>query len=215
MELTTEWMKAQFAAMNREYFAGELPTPEMHVGHSHTQLGLQTTRIHHRAFRKPTMEFEIRLSDYYEMSERQLQTVLLHEMIHLLIASKRWRDTSVHGRIFRREMARLNALGWEIRISTPTSDLPIRGGAAKKQRLVLGMRFKDGRHYFSVVNRRYAVSLERQLKRLQDVEGYEWFESDDEYFARFSVVRSLRARLVTKEFYEEKIRELRATSSAR
>src|SRR3712207_7148569 len=61
------------------------------------------------------------MTTYYDMTERQAQNVLLHEMIHYSIAYTGLRDTAPHGIIFRGMADKLNRdHGWEIRVMTTT-----------------------------------------------------------------------------------------------
>lgn len=54
-------------------------------------------------FSKPQRTFSIYISTYYDCSERDYQTVLLHEMIHYLICFLRLDDTSPHGVLFKKK----------------------------------------------------------------------------------------------------------------
>ena len=79
-------MEQQFHQFNQEYFDGGLPLPILKTGRSKTRLGQFACKrsFQPRAFlmRKKVKfyDFTITLSNYYDLSERQFQNVLLHEM---------------------------------------------------------------------------------------------------------------------------------------
>ena len=56
-------------------------------------------------------DFVLRINTRIDLPEYVMEDIILHEMIHYYIAVNQLRDTSSHGRLFRREMARINADG--------------------------------------------------------------------------------------------------------
>ena len=207
MTPTTEQIATWFDTFNRDYFAGSMPRPRLSLGHSRSRRGSRAFRRRRTLLVWKNSDIAIRLSTYYDCTERELQTVLLHEMIHLYIAWKGIRDDAPHGRVFRRMMDELNTrYGWNITVSTS-----MRGRQtttprdSNRQRLVLALENSRGECFLSVVNPRYAVRLKAQLGRAIDVRPRVWFVSTDPFFADFTTVRSLRARRVTRTIFEEKI----------
>ena len=61
---------------------------------------------------------------------------------------------------------------------------------------------KSGKCFLTVVNPQYVARLKQQIETIPDVGGSWWFESDDDYFNDFSVVRSLRGRSVDPKIFE-------------
>ena len=115
MKPDTGWMKSQFVAFNRRYFQTRLPLPQFRVSNARTFLGnmrWREDRIRHKYY-----DFKLTMSVYYDLEEKELQNVMLHEMIHYYIAYHHLKDTSPHGRVFCGIMDKLNACGWDIRIS--------------------------------------------------------------------------------------------------
>ena len=207
MTPTTEQIATWFDTFNRDYFAGSMPRPRLSLGHSRTRLGSMACRRRRTLLGWKNSDFAIRLSTYYDCTEREMQTVLLHEMIHYYIAWKGIRDDAPHGSVFRSIMNRLNTRhGWDISVS---ASMRGRKTAAphndSRPRLVLALENSRGECFLSVVNPRYAVRLKAQLGRAIDVKPRAWFVSTDPFFADFTTVRSLRARRVTRTIFEEKI----------
>ena len=195
---TTDYLSAQFAVFNARYFGGELPEPQFKVNSARTLLG----RFSCRRVRKGLLglrhsdEYAIAISRFYEMSERDVQTVLLHEMIHYHICYHRLADTSPHGTLFRREMRRINADGWNITVRTSTKGWQINGGKDRPKRFVVALTMPDG-CYFAAVQRPYVKAFNAALGRTSDQNRREWFFTGDEFFVQFPLVRTLRFRKVS------------------
>ena len=200
-------MRAWFDTFNRQYFNGELPLPRLALGNSRTRLGSMSCRRRRTLTGWRFSDFAIRLSTYYDCTEREMQTVLLHEMIHYYIAWKGIRDDAPHGSVFRSIMNRLNTRhGWDISMS---ASMRGRKTAAphndRRPRLVLALENSRGECFLTVVNPRYSAQLKSRLKNAADATQRAWFVSTDPFFADFTTVRSLRARKVKREVFDEKI----------
>lgn len=207
MTPTREQMRAWFDTFNRQYFNGELPLPRLALGNSRTRLGSMSCRRRRTLTGWRFSDFAIRLSTYYDCTEREMQTVLLHEMIHYYITWKGIRDDAPHGSVFRSIMNRLNTRhGWDISVS---ASMRGRKTAAphndRRPRLVLALENSRGECFLTVVNPRYAAQLKSRLKNAADATQRAWFVSTDPFFSDFTTVRSLRARKVKREVFDEKI----------
>ena len=206
------WMQNQFNAFNRAYFEGKLPLPRLALSKSRTRLGTMSCKRTFSWKGTQLTDFTIALSVYYDLTERQAQNVLLHEMIHYAIAYHGWRDTAPHGTLFRRLMAHLNEThGWEISISTSTKDFKLAPGNApskrnaERTRLVLALTFTDGKHFLSVVNPAYARAIDKALRRVPQLESHGWYQSTSPFFAAYPVVRTPKARRVSAQVFAEQV----------
>ena len=207
--MNQETLKAWFAQFNREYFNGQLPEPRLLLSKSRTRLGSMSYQRKRSWGRTRNSDYTIRISTYYDCGEREWQNVMLHEMIHLYIASKHLRDTSSHGKLFRQYMDYLNSnYGWNIRVSTATRDWETSVKKPRTKRIILALRMKNGKRFLSVVNPRYVPTLRQQLENIPEIADSQWFESDDDFFNDFPVVRSLRGRHVDTEKFEELLQKL-------
>lgn len=150
--------------------------------------------------------YTIRISNYYDASEKQFKSTLLHEMIHYYIAVKKIKDTSSHGVVFRRMMKALNTHGWDIGIKANTIGWEKAGdtGSRKEQYLVMAVVTRDGRYMLTVVNPGYAKSIDKGLRQLREVKWHAFYITEDRFFSSFPKVRSLRGRIVTHGLFEEK-----------
>ena len=208
MTITPQYIKSQFELFNGQYFGSQLPLPRFEVSDARTylgQFGFRRVRKAPLGQAKPT-DFVIKISRHYDISERQVQNVLLHEMIHYYIAFKGIRDTSPHGQAFKSLMHTLNSRhGWDITVSSRRAPAKEGGRPTLRKRLVLAVTMNDGGHFLSVVNPAYRATLDSQARQESIIACHRWIESDDQFFHNFPTVRSLRGCKVDKATFDEKV----------
>lgn len=207
MMLTVDTLNAWFRQFNASYFDGELPVPRIVVNKARTRLGTMSCKKVRRLFRWVLSDFTIRISTYYDCTERQYQETLLHEMIHYYIVYKNIADTSSHGRVFRQIMQRLNHdYGWHITISSKSRELKPTEAVQRRNAVyvVLALEMRDGSRMLSVVSPRSARKLNALASTVSDIVSHRWYVSTDSYFRDFPKVRTLRARRVANAVYEDK-----------
>lgn len=204
MQIDSIWLQENFRKFNAKYFGDELPEPRFRAGHSRTRLGSLSFKRKSTWGRVKYCDFTITLSNFYDQTEEQFQTVLLHEMIHLHISSRHLKDSSPHGEIFRQIMTELNSYGWSISVSTNTKGInkSAAGKAAStREFLVLAIETNDGSRFLSSVNPKFARSLNRRLSSAREITHHSWFVTTNNWFESMPRVRSLRGRRVTSEVY--------------
>lgn len=101
MIVTIEWMEEWFRRFDQEYFGGKLPVPELGLTHAKTRLGQLAYKRASRWGRTKLYDFKLSMSTYYDMTDKQAKSVLLHEMIHYIIGYTGLKDTSAHGVVFK------------------------------------------------------------------------------------------------------------------
>lgn len=215
MQIDTLWMKNNFMRFNTQYFDGVLPLPRLRAGRSRTQLGTMSCKRKTSWGRTKLYDFTISLSNYYDQTEHQFQSVLLHEMIHLSIAVCGVKDTSPHGVVFRGLMQRLNRDGWDIQIMTKTRDYTkaYTGSATViAQYIVLALEMNDGKRFLSSVNPKFVRDINQQLRTIPQISHYAWFTTSDRWFETMPKVRSLRGRRVTAEVFQAKTQAMKPIS---
>ena len=215
MQIDTLWMKNNFMRFNTQYFDGVLPLPRLRAGRSRTQLGTMSCKRKTSWGRTKLYGFTISLSNYYDQTEHQFQSVLLHEMIHLSIAVSGVKDTSPHGVVFRGLMQRLNRDGWDIQIMTKTRDYTkaYTGTATViAQYIVLALEMNDGKRFLSSVNPKFVRDINQQLRTIPQISHYAWFTTSDRWFETMPKVRSLRGRRVTAEVFQTKTQAMKPIS---
>ena len=208
MTVTVDLLRAWFRQFNGECFGGELPMPPIVLSKARTRLGTMACRRTWRWGKWVYTDFVIRISVYYDCPEREFQQTLLHEMIHYYIAYHQITDTSPHGKLFHELMSRINRdHGWHITVSSSVRGLrPAEacGVRPRENYVVLALVMRSGERMLSVVSPRSARKIDLMARMVDDIVDHRWYVSQDGYFSDFPKVRSLRARRVTPELYEQK-----------
>lgn len=204
MELTAQILRDWFGQFNARYFGNGLPEPRFVVNKARRLLGqFSCKRVRQGLFRGyKTVGYTIKVSEYYDLSEHEYQSTLLHEMIHYYITYAREKDTSAHGVLFRQWMKRINQDGWNITISSKTAGYAVRHQRKDAQYLLLAIKTKEGKHFLSVVSPSYKKYIERQVSLSPVIIDHHWVISRDEQYANWSKVRSLRGKRITMEEYQ-------------
>ena len=211
MIVTIDWMEEWFKRFDQEYFGGKLPLPELALTRAKTRLGQLAFKRASRWGRTKLYDFKLSMSTYYDMTEQQAKSVLLHEMIHYIIGYTGLKDTSPHGVVFRGMMDNLNRkYGWDIRVMTSTKGWKVSEQVAEKKKakgpqtyLMLAIELKDGKFYLSRVNPGFARRIEKQLPMVRELRSHRWYTTQDSYFEDYPQVRSLRGRRITKGDFEK------------
>ena len=211
MIVTLDWMEEWFKRFDQEYFGGKLPLPELSLTRAKTRLGQLAFKRASRWGRTKLYDFKLSMSTYYDMTEQQAKSVLLHEMIHYIIGYTGLKDTSPHGVVFRGMMDNLNRkYGWDIRVMTSTKGWKVSERVAEKKKakgpqtyLMLAIELKDGKFYLSRVNPGFARRIEKQLPMVRELRSHRWYTTQESYFEDYPQVRSLRGRRITKNDFEK------------
>lgn len=108
-----EYIEAKFNEYNAQYFDGQLPLLPIKLSHARTFLGKVCFTKRRQWLFGPYQysNFVLRINTRLDLPEALVEDTILHEMIHYYIAYNQWHDTSAHGRLFRREMKRINEKG--------------------------------------------------------------------------------------------------------
>ena len=211
MIVTVEWMEEWFRRFDHDYFGGKLPVPELGLTRAKTRLGQLAYKRATRWGRTKLYAFKLSMSTYYDMTDRQAKSVLLHEMIHYIIGFTGLKDTAPHGIVFRGMMDNLNRkYGWDIRVMTSTKGWKVSEWAEERQKakgpqtyLMLAIEMKDGKHYLSRVNPSFARRIESKLALVRELRSHRWYTTHEPYFEDYPQVRSLRGRRISKSDFEK------------
>ena len=209
-ELTIDYLQQAFEHYNNLIFDGKLPVPKLKWSRAKTRLGQMACKRKMSWGRTTFYDYTISVSNYYKLTTEEIDDVLIHEMIHYSIAYTGLKDTSAHGVIFRGMMDKINrSFGRHITISVRTRNLQARSAQQPKDYLILALKTKDGKYFFSSVNPSAAGKLAISLARAREIAHYAWYQSQDEYFRSMPRVRSLRGRQVSAEVYETMIKKMK------
>lgn len=200
-------MEEWFRRFDHDYFGGKLPVPELGLTRAKTRLGQLT----YKRARTKLYDFKLSMSTYYDMTDRQAKSVLLHEMIHYIIGFTGLKDTAPHGIVFRGMMDNLNRkYGWDIRVMTSTKGWKVSERVEERQKakgpqtyLMLAIEMQDGKHYLSRVNPSFARRIESKLALVHELRSHRWYTTQESYFEDYPQVRSLRGRRISKSDFEK------------
>lgn len=204
-------MEEWFRRFDHDYFGGKLPVPELGLTRAKTRLGQLAYKRATRWGRTKLYAFKLSMSTYYDMTDRQAKSVLLHEMIHYIIGFTGLKDTAPHGIVFRGMMDNLNRkYGWDIRVMTSTKGWKVSEWAEERQKakgpqtyLMLAIEMQDGKHYLSRVNPSFARRIESKLALVRKLRSHRWYTTQEPYFEDYPQVRSLRGRRISKSDFEK------------
>lgn len=204
-------MEEWFRRFDHDYFGGKLPVPELGLTRAKTRLGQLAYKRATRWGRTKLYDFKLSMSTYYDMTDRQAKSVLLHEMIHYIIGFTGLKDTAPHGIVFRGMMDNLNRkYGWDIRVMTSTKGWKVSERVEERQKakgpqtyLMLAIEMQDGKHYLSRVNPSFARRIESKLVLVRELRSHRWYTTQESYFEDYPQVRSLRGRRISKSDFEK------------
>ena len=204
-------MEEWFRRFDHDYFGGKLPVPELGLTRAKTRLGQLAYKRATRWGRTKLYDFKLSMSTYYDMTDRQAKSVLLHEMIHYIIGFTGLKDTAPHGIVFRGMMDNLNRkYSWDIRVMTSTKDWKVSERVEERQKtkgpqtyLMLAIEMQDGKHYLSRVNPSFARRIESKLSLVRELRSHRWYTTQEPYFEDYPQVRSLRGRRISKSDFEK------------
>ncbi len=208
MTLTVDQLRIWFRQFNADYFDDGLPVPRLALSKARTRLGTMSCKCRRGMLLYKYSDFTIRVSTYYDCTEREYQETLLHEMIHYYIIYNRIHDTSSHGPAFRRIMQQLNSkYGWNITVSSSMRGHKLSDPQSARKvctYVVLAIVTKDGGRMLSVVNPRSASEVDLRARMVPEIVDHRWYMTQDDYFRKFPKVRTLRAVRVSSDIYKEK-----------
>jgi predicted SprT family Zn-dependent metalloprotease len=99
MELTVQYLYSAFNKYNDLFFSGVLPKIEIKISRTRNSFGRFWQRTDLRTDIKTPLHIDI--SKYYKRSQHEIDTTLIHEMIHYYICFMGMKDTNKHGVIFK------------------------------------------------------------------------------------------------------------------
>lgn len=205
MKPTVEYIEKKFDEFNEKYFDSKLERVPIELWKSKHSLGQCMYRVRRTILgKKHYYDFKIRINERLDMSEDELDDVIIHEMIHLRIFSKPYYDRSAHGPIFRKMMNHINErYGRHIRIRYKFSEVGDNQlyDNRSRPRIILELELNDGHHGIKVLTNNGATVADylEDLGTLSNVLTKHLYLSYDPYFNRFPTSSSFRYNRISKE----------------
>lgn len=194
------FVKNTFIQFNSQIFNSSLPAPRFTLTKARTFRGKLCYRVKKSFLRTVNSDFELRISTSFNLPQKEWEDVVIHEMIHLHIASKGIKDTSSHGREFRKMMQFVNAThGRKIRISTKSDpfkeDNPLADKRVKAHFICLA-KFSDGRLGMAPVAKTRIFSLWDYFSNFPGVVSLKWIGTTDTWFNGFPHIKNPKFYIV-------------------
>ncbi len=106
MEVTKEYIKERFRELNKTVFNMELPLPDIQLLKSYSYCGRFSCK---KVISKRRLKGQrIEISSYYDWDEKDLDDVLVHEMLHYYLAYKHIDNELTHGEEFKKYAEEIN-----------------------------------------------------------------------------------------------------------
>ena len=187
MMLTLEFLNQKFDELNELCFGGALPKVSIRLSKARTYLGQLGFKRKRPLFGKTQYyDFVLRISTRLEQTEEEIVDTLLHEMIHLYIASHQLKDSSSHGKVFRQMMNDLNQrFGRHITISHRKTKDELNQDTQRRQHLVCVSTLTSGERGITIAAKSRLFLLWDQMTKIPEVSSAAWYVSYDPYFNRF------------------------------
>ncbi len=125
MIATIPYIEHKFQEYNMLMFDGKLPELPIKLSRAKTSLGQLAFKRKRTWYGKVVLyDFRLRISTQFDLPEKELEDVIIHEMIHYYIFVSKQKDKSAHGPLFRQIMKEINArYGRSVSISRKHKDL--------------------------------------------------------------------------------------------
>ena len=191
MTATVPFIQKAFDRFNVLCFEGVLPAVPIVLTKAGTFLGKMEYKSRRDFFGivSSHYDFRLKISTGFDLTQEELEDVIIHEMIHYYIAYRNLRDSSAHGETFRRIMETINQkYGWHITVrhhGEPEQNL-VRGGSTQCRKHYLCVStFPDGNMGITVCASTKIFELYRLLPKYYQITKMEWYGSIDPFFNRF------------------------------
>lgn len=148
MKPTVDFIKKNFDRFNKKYFHGILPEALIEVSTTSRALGDCRAPSGHDP------RYRLRVSNFYDRTERDLQQTILHEMVHMYVHIKYGRMD--HGLDFKNIARELKVLGgWEITRTTKIDEdvrqaAPARRPRQRRHIVVLFLDINNHTHPYQI-----------------------------------------------------------------
>lgn len=193
MTPTVEYLEERFDTFNRMCFDGALPRIPIKLSRARTFVG----RLIYRPVRDwrgrvvRREDFVLRISTYFDLPEAEIEDTLIHEMIHYWIAWKGIKDTSSHGKEFRRIMKEINALhGRHLTISHRSTPEEQDRDTRVRDHYFCVSQLADGRTALTVAAQPCIARIRRAFRWSPNIRSQTWYHSRDPWFNRYPHCRS-------------------------
>lgn len=204
MSITEEYIEEKFREFNLLMFEGRLKPVPVRLSRARTFLG----QLRYRRERTPFgtcryKDFSLAVSTRLDLTERQIEDTIIHEMIHYYILSNNITDTSSHGKVFRSMMHDINLrFGRNISVRYKPSESELDNDRTICAHFLCVLHFADGRVGVTLAAKTRIFELWDLVTKIPGVTDHRWFVTKNTYFNRFRRSTIPKAYIVDKEELE-------------
>lgn len=215
MEITAKYVKERFDKYNKLIFDGILPDITIRVSDAKTYLG----RLTYKKVGNVKSNYVMHITNRYELPLDTLDDVIIHEMIHYIIAYNNYPADKPHGVLFRHFMNLINSrFGRNIVVSHRNNPQGIKKKEQASEsstrnvspiRIVAVVKFVDGSTGIKVLPRisNHILRYYNVFSNLSDVENVRLFFSRDPFFHSYPRSSALSVYNVDVDKLEECLQE--------
>lgn len=201
MHPTAEFITNCFERYNALIFESSLPPIRIVLRNAGSSVGKFTfPRNYPPGSEQARRICKLTFSVNFNLSQKEWEDTVIHEMIHYAIWQRGLRDTAAHGRIFRTMMQDINkhyGRGITIRHhSRPGAEVTDR--RIRKHYICLS-RWNDGRTLITVTSQSAQADISDRIKSDTRILSARWFVSNACYFNKFPHVRTPKFYLIPSE----------------
>lgn len=213
MIITIPFIQEKFNTFNKLIFGGQLPEIPIYLTNARTFAGKCTFQGKRNALGKMKFfNFALRFSTRIDMTERDWEDTIIHEMIHYYIGFKGVMDSSAHGETFCKLMEEINRkhhrnISISHRKSTPgTSIVPEK---RPRYRFVARLELSNGKWAVKVLPKvqQRILTFYKSVQSSPSVKQVDFFWSKDSLFSVYPCSSSLRVQMVEKGELERHLKD--------
>ncbi|MDE7153642.1 MAG: SprT-like domain-containing protein [Muribaculaceae bacterium] len=209
MIFNLDFIQSRFDEFNRSIFGGVLPKISIVLSDSKSTLGMYNVKYKRNSDGSRNMVSEVlRFSTNFNLEERRLEDVIIHEMIHYYISFHKLKDTTAHGKIFRSMMNEINQkFGRSITITTRVADTDNMSVSSRKWHLIAVLKLKDGKYGLKVLPRvlQTIISYRNGVMNYDNLASIAFFLHNAPYFNKFPVSGVLKFHPVEPEVLKQEL----------
>ena len=191
MKATVPYIEQKFEEFNRQMFGGKLPKIPVELSDAKTFLGQCVYKKRRKPFGKAELyDFRLRINTRIDLSEREIEDTIIHEMIHYYIGYNNLEDASAHGPLFLGIMNEINRkLGRHLTVSHKSTKEQREQLQDKRSHyhVIAVVRFHDGRTGIKVLPRvlRSILYYYNNVIGNKDIASIQLYMSNNVFFNRY------------------------------
>lgn len=199
-------IKEKFQIFNKQIFNETLPLPTITIGKAMRSLGTMRCDRRIKPFGKiENYNFRITISSQFDLPEKELEDVLIHEMIHFYIMYKQMHDTSPHGEIFKKLMNIINLkFNRNICISKKNNGYK---KLSCKPRYICISELADGRTGITIAARTRIFYFWDYIPKAFKTRKTTWYWSCNPFFNKYPTCLKPKIYIVEKNIVEQNLKD--------